>query len=259
MRDAFQDYAIPVNLTLAGFAFMMQQRGLHLGASRVVKVNGDVAAIWLVSIRDDRSYLISSGTVPQYRGYGLATQMGQDALSGLRDANVNSFQTEVLVENAKAAGLYRKLGMAVARNLPCYTIQTAPVANQHEVTETHWHTLRTTAPSLRDWAPSWQNGDASVSAVSESLRCFQTTDQTGLTGYAVLSPSTNSLLQIGVRPDARRQGVGTALIHHAMQASLNANLALTNIDGSDTGFAQFMGNLGAAEIQGQYELHMSLV
>lgn len=258
MRDAFQDYAIPVNLTLAGFTFMMQQRGLHLGASRVVMVNGKIAAIWLISVRDNKSYLISSGTVPKYHRRGLAKQLGQDALSGLRNKGVKSFQTEVLVENAKAAGLYHELGMRTARNLPCYTVHAAPNASRHRVTETPWSTLSAIAPTLRDWVPSWQNSDLSVSAVSDSIRCFQSADHTGVTGYAVIAPGTTNLLQIGVRPDARRQGIGTALVHHSIQAGPGAELRLTNIDGSDIGFAHFMGKMGALETQGQYELHMSL-
>ncbi|MBT5433435.1 MAG: hypothetical protein P8Q36_20145 [Alphaproteobacteria bacterium] len=71
MIDAFSDYQLPLNLTLRSFQFMMVQRGLDLNASRVAVVDGSVAAIWLVAVRERNAYLISSGTRPRFRSKGL--------------------------------------------------------------------------------------------------------------------------------------------------------------------------------------------
>ncbi len=260
MADAFSDYAVPLNLSLASFNFMMKQRGLDPGASRIAVVDGQIAAIWLVSIRGGRSYLISSGTVPKYRGRGLATAIANASLAGLRAAGLGTFQTEVLVENTTAAGLYFKLGMHKHRDLSCYAI-TGPKPGApatHQISEVGWSDVTQETEALLDWSPSWQNSNGSIDAIADAVRCFCVKDDNRLNGYAVLVPDSGSLLQIGVHPDARRQGIGTSLINHAIAAAPNGQLRLVNADASDDSFAQFMRSLPVKQTQGQFELAMAL-
>lgn len=260
MRDAFSDYAIPLNLSLASFNFMMKQRGLDRGASRIATVDGQIAAIWLVSIRGGRSYLISSGTVPKFRGRGLATAIAKASLASLRSAGIGTFQTEVLVENTTAAGLYFKLGMHTHRDLSCYAI-TGPkpgTPGKPQISEIGWSDIAQETEALQDWLPSWQNSNDSIKAVADAVRCFCVKDDNRLNGYAVLVPNSGSLLQIGVHPDARRQGIGTSLINHAIAAAPNGQLRLVNVDASDDGFAQFVQSLPATQTQGQFALAMAL-
>ncbi|MDX8351891.1 GNAT family N-acetyltransferase [Cognatiyoonia sp. IB215182] len=258
MASAFSDYAVPINLTLPAFSFMMQQRGLSPEASRIAIVDGEVAAIWLVSVRDGASYLISSGTIPEYRGRGLATDLAEASLSHLRQNAVATFQTEVLVENTTAFGLYEKLGMKKHRDLSCYIITgPKPSAATPEINEVPWSEIASATQSLQDWPPSWQNSAHSVAAIADDIRCFCTHDDTTLTGYAALAPGSGNLHQIGVQPDARRQGIGTALINHALTVS-DGPLRLINADAADTGFAAFVRSFPHEQTQGQFELLMPL-
>ena len=96
MNRAFSDYALPMDLTLQQFKFMMRQRGLDKGASRVAVVDGKIVAVWLGSIRNTASYLISSGTDPAHRRKGLARKLATDCLSDLKFRGAISFHTEVL-------------------------------------------------------------------------------------------------------------------------------------------------------------------
>ncbi len=153
MASAFSDYAVPINLTVPAFHFMMKQRGQGPDASRIAIINGQIAAIWLVSVRGEASYLISSGTVPQHRRRGLATDLAHSALEGLQRRGTMTFQTEVLVENTTAARLYRKLGMRTRRDLSCYTItEPQPVKdNTPPIREVLWSDIADKVHALRDW------------------------------------------------------------------------------------------------------------
>ncbi|MFG5381721.1 GNAT family N-acetyltransferase [Yoonia sp. R2-816] len=260
MASAFSDYAIPINLTVPTFRFIMKQRGYSPDASRIAIINGQIAAIWLVSVRGEASYLISSGTVPQHRGRGLAKDLAHSALEGLQRRGTMTFQTEVLVENTTAARLYRKLGMRKRRDLSCYTLTGPQPAKENlpPVREIPWSDIADTVNTLRDWGPSWQNSDPSITAIADQVRCFATYDDSTLSGYAVLVPDSGSLMQIGVHPDARRQGIGTALINHALTATPTGQLRLINVDAADHGFAQFMRAVPSEQTQGQFELIMAL-
>lgn len=256
MAQAFSDYTIPFNLTVPAFRFMMKQRGLSETASRIALIDGQIAAIWLVSVRANRSYLISSGTLPEHRGQGLATALAHAAIEGLRKDRIASFQTEVLVENKTAARLYSKLGMTKSRDLSCYTITGPTPHKPAAITDVSWANIAGETHALQDWPPSWQNSNASITAIASDARCFCTRNATTLTGYAVLVPDNGRLLQIGVRPDARRQGIGTALINHALNATPDGRLGLINADAADPGFAEFVRSFPCEQTQGQFELIM---
>ncbi|WP_299876583.1 GNAT family N-acetyltransferase [uncultured Sulfitobacter sp.] len=258
MADAFSDYAIPMQLDEATFAFMMQQRGLDRAASRIAVIDGEIAAIWLVSIRDTFGYLISSGTRPPFRSRGMARAMAVSCLEGLRAQGVTGFQTEVLRTNETAAGLYRSLGMTVARELDCYVLSDAVEAGAAAVEGVPWSRIAAQVPALRDWRPSWQNDDPSLAAIAEDVLCLAFFDDAGLAGYGAANPATATFYQVAVRKDLRRQGVGRALLS-GMQSELSGRpLRFINIAQEDAGFRAFMRACGAQDIAGQHELAMEL-
>ena len=100
--------------------------------------------------------------------------------------------------------------------------------------------------------------NASIAAISDTVRCFGTYAGSTLTGYAVLVPDGGRLLQLGIHPDKRRQSIGTALINRALIRSSNEQLGLINVDQADTGLDAFVRSFPCEQTQGQHELHMPL-
>ena len=258
MGDAFSDYAIPLQVDEAAFTFMMRQRGLDRAASRVAVVDGEVAAIWLVAIRDTRSYLISSGTQPAFRSRGMARALAVSCLEGLRTREVSRFQTEVLRDNETAAGLYRSLGMRLSRELDCYVLNDVLDGSAAEVDAVAWTQIANAAAGLRDWQPSWQNDDPSVAAIADDVLCLASYDAEGLTGYIAASPDTATLYQMAVRKDARRRGVGRGLVAALQRELPGKPLRFINIQQDDAGFRAFMQACAAKELPGQFELAMEM-
>lgn len=257
MNLSFSDYTVPMILTTEAFGLMMRQRGLDLAASRVVVIRDEIAAIWLVSVRDEASYLISSGTAPEFRRRGLARKLALDCLSGLRHSGIGSFQTEVLMDNTQASNLYVSLGMRTARTLDCYTVSVPEFAStDHEVCDVPWASVSKEVGSLQEFEPTWQNNTASLDDIAEHVSCRAVIDDTGLLGYAAVISDNGTLAQIAVRKDSRRRGIARALLRSWPGVS---DLRVINVDTSSDALRAFMLSLGARRTLGQYELSMKLL
>ena len=257
---SFSDYAIPMQLSLEAFEMMMRQRGLDLHSSRVALVGGQVAAIWLTSVRAGRGYLISSGTRPQFRSRGLARALANDSLGHMRGQGILSFQTEVLRDNETAAGLYYSLGMTKARALDCYTLPAfqvrEPVSDVFE--QLHWRDLASRGAMLRDWAPTWQNDDAAMEAIADQLLCVAMIETGELKSYAVVSQNSGTVHQLAVSSDWRQRGMARAALVAIQRHLPETQLRLINVQQDDIAFQALMQSVGATETSGQYELRMDL-
>lgn len=260
MNDAFSDYAVSMTLSDSAFRMMMRQRGLDSAASRVALVADRIAAVWLVSVRDQKGYLISSGTRPEFRSRGLARALANDCLTGLRANGTRSFQTEVMDGNETAMALYRSLGMSVSRRLDCTEIAPppAPAPSASQSSPANWTEIASEVASLRDWTPSWQNDDASLTAVSNETTCLQIRDSDGLAAYAALIPQTATLAQMAVRPDRRRSGLGSVLVSGLQRAMPDRPLRILNAWADDTGYTAFLSSWSAKPTVKQSELFMPL-
>ena len=260
MVDAFSDYAVPLRLSQPDFDLMMRQRGLDPASSRVATIDGEVAAIWLTSVRAGRAYLISSGTRPAYRSRGLARALAKGCLAHLRETGARSFQTEVLRSNKMALPLYLSLGMAKRRRLDCYRLpsSTALPASDAVLHRVDWADIAENAVDLRDWSPSWQNSDAAIAAISDSVACLAALDGAALAAFVAVNTRTGAVHQLAVRRKSRRRGLGLHLLKAAQKAAAGADLRLINVDADDEAFRALMARAGAEETMGQFELFMPL-
>ncbi|MES0864728.1 GNAT family N-acetyltransferase [Ruegeria sp. SCPT10] len=256
MNSAFSDYSVPMQLTRQSFAFMLKQRGFDRQASRVALVEGQIAAIWLVSLRGRHSYLVASGTVPAFRRLGLARKLAKDSIAHLRQRHTVSLQTEVLVENGKAYDLYASLGMNTARTLQCYDVPPLPIVDAPDMAQkVSWTEIQSDVIAMIELEPSWQNDIAAVNAVADEAQYWAISDYHGLVAYAVMSPINRTLAQIGVRNDRRREGIASSLLRTCQAGGA---LRLLNIDVTSTEFQSFLGSVGAVPTVRQFELTMEL-
>lgn len=255
MNRAFSDYAVPTELSERMFALVMQQRGLSRAASRVAIIGGDIAAIWLMSVRGNHAYLISSGTSPEFRRQGLARQLAEDCLVGLKNERITNFQTEVLTSNKRAFDLYAALGMEITRRLECYELPSLSESPRHEVRITPWAEVEGEAHALAEVLPSWQNSSGAIAAIANDVKCWTVSDTLGLAGYVVAIPETRAVAQFGVRKDRRREGIAQSLIKACHPGD---KLRLLNVDSRSDDFRAFLQAIGAEPTVSQLELSMRL-
>ena len=260
MLDAFSDYPIPIELSQDEFDTMMVQRGLDFENSRVAIIDGHLAGIWLAGIRGSKAYLISCGTRPAYRSLGIARAMATDCILHLRGSGVGSFQTEVLRNNELATRLYCSLGMTKKRVLDCYRIPrgNTNASDAINFVGAHWDEIAPHVVSLRDWEPSWQNNDQSLSAISEQLMCLALYDGSELMAYSAFEAGSGTVHQIAVRQDMRRAKIATSMLCTIQTQLEEMQVRLINVCRTDRGFRALMNHLDANETIGQYELVMPL-
>ena len=259
MTAAFADYAVPMNPSSKAFALMMRSRSLAPELSQLLWADGEIAAFWFVGRRGARAYLISSGTLPAFRRRGLSRELGLVALDAARRHRVRSFQTEVLENNAGAQALYEALGFGISRKLGCSNLSRVAKSSPHwddTITVSSEQTSYSRHPA--DVLPSWQNETASLQAAGDAAKWLTISDSNGVAGYAAVIPAQSSLAQIAVRPDRRRQGVGSALIARARKVVEGESLRVLNVDERSDSLVPFLQSCGAARTIGQFELMLEL-
>lgn len=255
MIAGFTGYAVPMQPSAEAFGFMMRQRGLDRACSRIALADGRVVAVWFVSRAGAKAYLIASGTDPAYRGKGLARQLAEASMQELHVAGARHFRTEVMAGNDVAAGLYRRLGMEVERELSCFDLGPLDAtAHDFDLERVPWAAVRQDAEGCRDWPPTWQNDDAALSRVAPDVTCLASRDGQGLAGYAALVHPANTVAQIAVRPDRRRAGLGRALLEGLLAQHPGGTARIINADARDEGFAAFMTAVHARPMVSQHGL-----
>jgi ribosomal protein S18 acetylase RimI-like enzyme len=179
----------------------------------------------------------------------------EQSLELLRNVGANRYVLEVLQSNAAAIRVYQRLGFEITRELFCWTLdRPARRSNQTRISTVAAIDVR--EEELWDWTPSWQNSHDSIRRAGEPRTFLAAGNEDDVVGYATVFKS-GDLPQLAVAKDRRREGIGTALIDAAREASEHP-LRIINTDGGDPGTAVFLRTLGAQETVRQYEMILSI-
>lgn len=126
LSDCFEDYLVPVTLSVEVFVQRFSAEGLSLLDS-CVWLDGDVpAAMAVVARRGDEARLAAFAMRPAYRGKGVGRRLMGALLDALREQGVRRMWLEVIRDNHAAVALYHSLGFEVRHGLCGYlSAQTA--------------------------------------------------------------------------------------------------------------------------------------
>ena len=245
--NAFSDYVVKLTLTREQFAEMITRRGWVPEVSVGAFEGGTMVAFTINAVEGDRAYDSGTGVAPTHRRGGLGRALMERSFELLRERGCTSYVLEVIDNNTRAIGLYRGLGFDVVRGLQCWGYE-SPGLPVFEPSSSalldDWKTRR-----LEDSvAPSWQNSSASIARATAPHTILG--DERG---YAVVFPGSGDLAQLFVRPEARRRGVGTALLQSAA-ALAGKPLRIINVDDANAGIAAFLEANGARKTVRQLEM-----
>ncbi len=262
---AFSDYPVAMAPSFEEFDSLLAARGASLPHTYGATAGDRIVAFWIIAIGDvggePGAYVISTGVVPEFRRRGLATRLFETVRERLRLDGRRRCRLEVLVRNERALPAYRRLGFIVRRELVCLRFPT----HDGILARRRPASVEVTPVSIADWRswgamgevePTWQNSAATIDRAGSGVAMFAARVAGRAVGYAVVGRRSGDLHQIGVSRDARRRGVGTALVQ-AVAAALDSPRTLRVINLDARADAGFYHALGAEEFVRQYEMEWS--
>jgi len=267
--DAFADYAMDARgTTEERLLLRMRKNAVDYDLSPGLYDGDRLVGFTMIGIGrwDARlaAYDAGTGIVPDFRNQGWARKMFDHALPALHARGIERFVLEVLQSNEPAIKAYRKSGFEIVRELRCFVagaetlraLPFDPTIRIEPIDAKLFHTLTDAA----DWRPSFENRFAAVDAIPDHVAIFGAWHDEQCVGALAYSPSLHWLLSLLVRPAARRQGIGRALLRHlADQLPEDATrLAALNVDGDDVGMPSFLTALGFEPLVDQYEMMRAL-
>ena len=130
--DCFEDYLVPVTLSVEVFVQRFSAEGLSLLDS-CVWLDGDVpAAMAVVARRGDEARLAAFAMRPAYRGKGVGRRLMTPLIDALRAQGVRRMWLEVIRDNHAAVALYQSLGFEVRHGL-CGYLSTQAASGESSV------------------------------------------------------------------------------------------------------------------------------
>jgi len=218
---AYGDYKVPTQLSKRDLEIYMLQNGVNFEASAGVFVNNKMAGFIINGVRkyDDVLTAYDAGTaiVPEYRGKGLSTRLFTEIERALKPMGIKKYLLEVICNNEPAYKAYQKNGFKIVRALDCFETNIAPVHtpkyNELNIFKTNFEKCLPLIPRMIEYKPSWHNSTESIKAIKNTICTFFAELDKKVVGYALIShKSRGRLLQIGVLPELRTNGIYEALI-----------------------------------------------
>lgn len=246
---AFADYEVQLNAEQ--LRAMLTRRGFDPVLSFAAFDGVQIAAFTLNGIGNfngvPTAYDTGTGTLKEYRGTGLATEIFRHSMPHLRRAGVGQYLLEVLQHNTGAVSVYRNLGFETVREFNYFCRANTEIADRGDTPRLP-HSVRRTDPekfasisSFWDFTLSWQNSFESIGRAAGDFVSLGVFTEEELVGYCVFEPASGDVAQIAVKRQYRRKGIAGLLLREMLRLNRNDSLKIINTDvscGSITGFLQ---------------------
>ncbi|WP_208989947.1 GNAT family N-acetyltransferase [Pseudovibrio brasiliensis] len=264
MVSAFSDYVIQMEMSLADFERMITTRGLDPELSWVAVEDEQLVGFWFIGKQaayPGTVYAVSTGTVPDARGKGIASKLFAKVEEHALKAGYGKIQLEVITSNTAAVKAYEKLGFATERHFQCFSLQKTAFSERPTTAQpviAAWSELEPQVSELWQQPPSWQNSAFAVRALGDEAASYQIEQDGKLAAYITFTRKTGSVMQLAVAREHRGKGFASALLAVAFADVEKEALTFINVDEGDETIMQALPKLGAIKTLQQYEMHRPL-
>lgn len=260
---AFADYA--VSFSEQEIYSILRRRGFDASLSFAAFEHGRIVGFTLNGVGHFdgllSAYDTGTGVIKDCRGQGLATQIFRHSLPFLKNRGIEQYVLEVMADNSPALSVYRELGFEVVRTLDCFRNENPelPVANTSTCTveKCNVQTIQSCS-AFHDFRASWQNDFASLERAGNDLTCLAAKQQDKIVGYCVFDPTTGDLSNIAVKPDFRRQGIGSTLLQKMYSLNKAVIVKCLNVDHHCSDLRNFLEINDFGQFCQQYEMILKL-
>jgi len=206
------------------------------------------------------AYDTGTGTIKEFRGRGIATEIFNYSIPFLKEAGVSQYLLEVLQHNTKAVSVYRKLGFEVSREFNYFTQVNQEIKIPESLASGDF-IFREIGPDSKelfmqfwDYLPSWQNSFEAINRSRENFKITGAFSKNKLVGYCIFEPVSGDITQISVHKDYRRKGIGSILLKNALGDNRNSIIKVINCDITCDSLTEFLAAAGILLKGKQFEM-----
>jgi len=210
------------------------------------------------------AYDTGTGTLEEYRGKGLTSEVFNYSLPFLKKAGVSQYLLEVLQHNTPAINVYKKQGFITTREFCYYRIKQSDIMLRDYSNSPEFGFQEISldqvscCTTFQDFKPSWQNSFESIARSQEEFKFLGAFNDSKLVGYCILEPGSGDITQIAVDKKYRRQGAGTFLLSHALRLNVNEYIKVVNTDINCASISGFLESNSISLSGKQYEMIKNL-
>lgn len=182
------------------------------------------------------AYDTGTGTIKEYRGQGLASQIFTYSIPFLKEAGISKYLLEVLQHNTKAISVYKKLDFCVSREFN-YFVQKNENVKINSLQSDPDYTLKTIEiseaekqASFCDFTPSWQNSFESISRKQDDFTLLGVFKNQQLLAYGIFEAKSGDITQIAVDPKHRRKGLASLLLTKMIKLNKHESIKCINTE-----------------------------
>lgn len=269
-KKAFSDYQMDIrHLTSEKFKNRLLKNRVDFDCSVGVYSDNELVGFTLVGIGDFKNKIsafdAATGIIKEYRGNGLAKKMFEFSLPKLKENGISNFLLEVLQPNLKAIKAYKKVGFNIVREFKCFELilenfsedcRNYPLSNIREVN------IYDVQPLLAqiEWEPSWENSIHGIIKIAENTKIYGAFVNDKIVGLLVFYPMLSWILNIYVKPEFRRNGIGSSILGYFVNSISEdiTKIFLHNVEKKETGFQRFLIKKGFTHLIDQFEMELEL-
>ncbi|TGX81147.1 GNAT family N-acetyltransferase [Palleniella muris] len=263
-EKAFADYEI--HFEKEEVRSMLIRRGYNPKLSFAAFVNNEIVAFTLNGTGTfngiPTAYDTGTGTVKECRGQRIAGKIFTYSIPFLKEAGISQYLLEVMQNNQKAIGVYRRMDFEVTREFDCFR-QTIDHIDNRKV-NTDCSIEQVNADAIReaqhycDFSPSWQNSFESIERGIAELRCLGAFLDGKMVGYCVFDIHTGDLTQIAVLRECRRKRVASRLLQEVTARMKTDFIKVLNISPNNTTMSVFLESKNIPLASRQFEMILPL-
>ncbi|HQF41592.1 MAG TPA: GNAT family N-acetyltransferase [Ignavibacteriaceae bacterium] len=260
--QAFADY--DVRLNAEELRAMWKRRGFNPGLSFAAFEGEDIVSFTLNGVGNfngmKMAYDTGTGTLEEYRGRGLATEIFAYSIPYLKEANISYYLLEVLQHNIKAVSVYRNIGFEVTREFNYFMWNNEEINNEIKTIEIPCYIEKIEiekyplVSNFWDFFPSWQNSFESIQRTKESFISLGAFIEENFVGYCVFEPASGDITQIAVDKPYRRKGIASLLLYEIQKLNKNPKMKLINTDTSCNSVVDFLKSKNIEVLGKQFEM-----
>jgi ribosomal protein S18 acetylase RimI-like enzyme len=237
--EAFADYPVDVQMTLAELKSMCRQNSVVFALSAGLFDRDELVGFWVNGVRtiDGRSVAYDSGTAicKQYRGRGLSKRLAELSNALLAEHGVEHYVLEVLTQNETAHGIYLKDGFQVRRKLLCLrtfepVYRKSPLPPGLSLDAGPFDPAVVPRLPAMEYEPSWQNATESMINIRDEVHTVLVRSDDRIVGYGLALIARGRITQLGVEESLWGGPVPSVVLERLCRASQYAEIAAINVD-----------------------------